>query len=361
MIPGEFGPGRLSVEWLEGGAGDENPWILETTSPESEGHRDAFIGNGYIGQRISIEGDAAAYPPDSQPGCSNELVHGLWGEHSLMPPPRWAILTYNDGQSLFSRKTGQWRNYRQHLDLKTGILHTKLDWENGGRTSHMESSAYISRTRPNLCFLSRTIRPEFSGVVTITDELNGSELTDAKDCRFVWDEKPESPLSIELSMGPRDRRVVVLSRLVLDGITHPVVICKKSEKALSRAMAFAVSAGQTYMITKIVALVTDYDSPSPWTTAWTQVEGAASGLEKLKREHTAAWEALWDHRIEVSHVRLQKLINASLYQFYSQLRAGGQWSLGPSGLSGNHWGGHAFWDSDLWMFPVLALLNPALA
>lgn len=361
MIPSEFGPGRLSVEWLEGGSNHEDPWILETTSPESEGHRDALIGNGYIGQRIGVEGDASAYSVESEISHPGGLVHGLWDEHQLIQPPKWAILTYHDGKSLFAQKKGLWKNYKQQLGLKTGILSTELDWENEGRTSHIESSVYISRTRPNLCILTRTIRPDFTGTVTITDELNGAHVTDAKDWRFTLEDKPESPMSIELDMGPRNRRVVVFSRLALTGITQPIITCKKSEKTLTRAISFNVTPGQTYTVTKIAAIVTDYDSPSPWTTAWNQVEGANYDLEKVKREHLAAWEVLWRHRIEVSHPRLQKILNASLYQFYSQLRVGGQWSLGPSGLSGNFWSGHAFWDSDLWMFPTLALLNPPLA
>jgi trehalose/maltose hydrolase-like predicted phosphorylase len=341
----------------------DDPWILETTAPESEGHRDAFIGNGYIGQRIGKEGDAFSLPPDHEnaSGPSSSLVHGLWGEHRLIPPPRGAILTYHDGLALFSGEAGTWRNYRQWLDLKAGILRTELDWENEGRTTHIESSVYISRTRPNVCVLSRTIRPDFDGVVTITDELNGGHLTDATDWRDEEGEKAESPMSLEVTLGPHKRRVVVLSRLVLEGIAEPGVVGEKSVKRVSRALSFKVAAGRSYTVTKVVALVTDQDSPGPRVTAWTQAEGAARDLERLKRDHIDAWADLWRHRVAVSSPRLQKVINASLYQFYSQLRAGGSWSLGPTGLSGNYWGGHAFWDSDLWMFPALALLNPALA
>ena len=36
------------------------------------------------------------------------------------------------------------------------------------------------------------------------------------------------------------------------------------------------------------------------------------------------------------------------------------WSLGPAGLTGRHWGGRVFWDADLWMHPVVALLHPEL-
>ena len=356
----DFGPGRLSAAWLNEEGTSENPWILETVSPDAEGHRDVLIGNGYIGQRIGIEGDASGYPSGglNHPGC---LIHGLWGERDLISPPRWATLTYHDGESTFARKVGQWRDYRQSLDLKTGIVSTRLNWENGQRCTHIESIAYVSRSRPNICFLSRTIRPEFDGIVSITDELNGSHLDILNGCRFTSDAKHDSPLSIELTTGPRNRRIVVLSRLVLAGIANPIVTCNQTKNAVTRTITFAVSTSQTYTVTKIVALVTDHDSPCPWTTACAYAEGAAFDLEKLRQEHTSSWDALWAHRIEVPHVRLQKIINASLYQFYCQLREGGKWSLGPTGLSDNYWGGHAFWDGDLWMFPVLALLNPALS
>ncbi len=368
----DFGPGRLDTAWLGTAAPDENPWLLTTTDPRAEGHRDAFLGNGYIGQRIGVGGDAANYPvavgSTNASGCQ---IHGFWNDANLMTPPRWAILDYHCGLGRFALGVGRWDNYRQQLDMRKAILTTELDWTCEGRTTHLETTFFLSRTRPNLAVLRRAITPAFSGRVTIVDRLDGTCVTEARDWR-VYDD-PQSwainhgardslPIALDARLGPRERRLVVASRTLIEGVDLGAlqISGERGACSASRTISFHVEPGKTYVFTKLVALVTDADSPSPRCAAHTLIEGAALDPAKLQREHEQAWETLWRNRIEVPSGRLQAVLNATLYQLYANLRAGGRWSLGPTGLSGNAWEGRAFWDSDLWMFPGLCLLAPEL-
>jgi trehalose/maltose hydrolase-like predicted phosphorylase len=43
------------------------------------------------------------------------------------------------------------------------------------------------------------------------------------------------------------------------------------------------------------------------------------------------------------------------------VNAKGTMSVAPMGLSSDHYSGHIFWDADIWVFPALALLDPARA
>jgi trehalose/maltose hydrolase-like predicted phosphorylase len=43
------------------------------------------------------------------------------------------------------------------------------------------------------------------------------------------------------------------------------------------------------------------------------------------------------------------------------VNAKGTMSVAPMGLSSDHYFGHIFWDADIWVFPALALLDPARA
>ncbi|SDT94471.1 Trehalose and maltose hydrolase (possible phosphorylase) [Verrucomicrobium sp. GAS474] len=363
MSSREFDPGRLAADWLEKQPASGDPWILETTDPTDPGHRDALLGNGFLGQRFDRSGEASRNASGPYPVPGGCLIHGLWDDLALMPPPRWASLALQEGETTFAPGVGEWKNYRQRLDLRTGVLETELDWKNGGRETHITTTAYVSRTRPQVCFLERTLVTNYSGTVRMTDALDGTFIDDARDWRFTPGETSDAPLSIQLRMGPRDRQIAVLSRLSLEGIAAETLAVERRQTARSieRTLVFPVEAGRIYRVTKIVALVTDAEAPAPWPHAWALAEGALSDLPTLRREHDAAWAALWEHRIEVPHPGLQKLLNATLYSFYAQLRAGGLASLGPTGLSANCWGGHAFWDSDLWMFPGLCLLQPELA
>ena len=50
-----------------------------------------------------------------------------------------------------------------------------------------------------------------------------------------------------------------------------------------------------------------------------------------------------------------------MYYLYASVREGSALSLSPAGLSGLSYNGHVFWDTELWMFPALLLLQPNLA
>ncbi|MCB0620482.1 MAG: glycoside hydrolase family 65 protein, partial [Saprospiraceae bacterium] len=49
------------------------------------------------------------------------------------------------------------------------------------------------------------------------------------------------------------------------------------------------------------------------------------------------------------------------YHLYSFARAGTALSLSPMGLSGLGYNGHVFWDTELWMYPPLLVLQPEIA
>jgi len=340
----------------------DSPWILRTSSPDDPKHRDAFLGNGWMGQRFGIDGDAGTPlanvgDPCAPGGC---LIHGLWDDTGLMPPPKWAVLGYHDGKALFKKGAGSWRDYSQELDMRTATLSTGLVWDSGaGRTTRISSAAYLSRSRPNLAVIERELTPSFDGVIQIIDSLDGSFATDAKDWRVKGDAGQRDLISLDLKMGPAERRLSLVSRLLIEG-PEPDISISRSERGVERTVRLKLSAGQTCRIRKFVAIVSDAESASPWTTAWNLVEGAAREPEKLRAEHLAAWGELWESRIETGSLEVSKTLNASLFQLYSHLREGSPWIPGPTGLSGNAWRGHAFWDDDLWMFPPLCLLRPEL-
>ncbi len=357
----EFGPGRLTAEWLNDNAGTD-PWLLTTSDPFDEGHRDAFMGNGFIGQRIGVTGDAADYGDGRfQTTPSGCVVHGLWNEIALMPPPNWALLEYHDGDAAFTKDAGEWLGFEQQLDLKRAILTSSVNWQNGAKRTRIESRFHLSRSRPNVAVLERSIIPEFDGSVSVVDRIDGDFIDDATDRRSHVPDDPTSEMSLELTMGPRKRRVALQSILLLNGTEDCSCEPFPQERSVARQISFRVRPGERYCVTKIVALSTDAEAPNPWSHARMLVRGAAQDPSRLECEHVEAWAEIWQHWIEVPHPRLQSILNATLYQLYSNLREGGRWSLGPAGLSGNAWKGHAFWDSDLWMFPGLAVLNPVLA
>ncbi|MFT6853992.1 MAG: trehalose/maltose hydrolase-like predicted phosphorylase [Cyclobacteriaceae bacterium] len=87
------------------------------------------------------------------------------------------------------------------------------------------------------------------------------------------------------------------------------------------------------------------------------------GAERNIARHRAAWETLWaSGDIEITgDAAITKDIRFALYHLYSFARAGTSYSMSPMGLSGLGYNGHVFWDTELWMYPPLLMLQPAIA
>ena len=86
------------------------------------------------------------------------------------------------------------------------------------------------------------------------------------------------------------------------------------------------------------------------------------GIQRLYGAHQKAWSKLWEHDIVIEgDLRSQKAVRSALYHLYSFAREGTAYSLSPMGLSGLGYNGHVFWDTELWMYPPLLVLQPGIA
>lgn len=86
------------------------------------------------------------------------------------------------------------------------------------------------------------------------------------------------------------------------------------------------------------------------------------GPETIIRGHRAEWDELWESDIEVTgDLEAQQAIRFALYSLYSSCREGTRLSVPPMGLSSQGYNGHIFWDTELWMFPPMLMLNQGIA
>jgi trehalose/maltose hydrolase-like predicted phosphorylase len=86
------------------------------------------------------------------------------------------------------------------------------------------------------------------------------------------------------------------------------------------------------------------------------------GQERLIANHRRAWTALWESDIIIEgNLADQQAVRFALYNLYAFTRAGSRSSLSPMGLSSTGYNGHIFWDTELWMYPPLLLLQPEIA
>ncbi|MEO0733126.1 MAG: glycoside hydrolase family 65 protein [Bacteroidota bacterium] len=79
----------------------------------------------------------------------------------------------------------------------------------------------------------------------------------------------------------------------------------------------------------------------------------------LVGQHEARWAELWEGDIEIEgDLTSQQDVRLALYHLYAFGRGDSDLSIAPMGLSLQvPYNGHIFWDTELWMFPPLLMLN----
>ena len=104
-----------------------------------------------------------------------------------------------------------------------------------------------------------------------------------------------------------------------------------------------------------------YDDPHNEAERLT-IFAALEGRERLLKRHLEAWSEIWKSNVTVEgSTDITRDIRFALYNLYSFSREGTAYSLSPMGLSGLGYNGHVFWDTELWMYPPMLLMQPEMA
>jgi len=125
----------------------------------------------------------------------------------------------------------------------------------------------------------------------------------------------------------------------------------------------SIKKGETYRFAVVASATStahyqDPESEAERLTTYARLQD----LDELISDHRADWAELWESDIQVAgDLQVQKDVRSALYHLYSFAREGTALSLSPMGLSGLGYNGHVFWDTELWMYPPLLMLQPEIA
>jgi trehalose/maltose hydrolase-like predicted phosphorylase len=132
-----------------------------------------------------------------------------------------------------------------------------------------------------------------------------------------------------------------------------------------------LKAGDSYRYSIVGSSITSAHHDDPLNEAERlTIFAKLQGRDRLVDMHNKAWQELWKRDIVIEAVnnsvaaevaQSQQDIHSMLYHLYSFVREGTSNSPSPMGLSGLGYNGHVFWDTELWMFPSILQLQPAIA
>lgn len=128
-------------------------------------------------------------------------------------------------------------------------------------------------------------------------------------------------------------------------------------------LKFDLAAGEEVEFAIVGSVCTSSDYSDPFSEAQRLlIYVDCNGYDKVIAGHRRLWEGLWESDIQIEgDLAAQKTVRFALYNLYSSCREGTGCSISPMGLSSLGYNGHIFWDSELWMYPSMLLMNQGIA
>lgn len=373
---------------------------LTGTSDNFGSYFPSYLANGYFSTMTS--------PRGTEPTRAYMVAFMDYDKRDISRPaaiPGWSEIDYNPG--------GGWINstrldkkifadYAQTLDMYDGTLSTRYRFDYANKSTDVKVTTFVSQSDNHLAATQFSITPHFDGNVELTfpirlwsehqprfpiGSMTGDQMIAAviasgqnldnkpvptPDRAAVWYPGYTEVLSSDgdtktLTLWVNGRAKEGLSMAEAAAVELPKsldvqsVKLDKTSDLLSLHITAKVKQGITYTFTKYLAASRqDWGSDAKADVALAS-QARTTGFDTLLARHQAAWHELWKSDIVVDgDPAVQKAVHSDLYYLLSNTTVGTAWPMGACALTPNY-AGHAFWDSDSWVFPALLLLHPERA
>ncbi len=369
-------------------------WCLRETSLDLDTLRQTeslfALSNGHIGWRGNLdEGE-----PHGLPGCYLNGCHERWPirypEFGYgLPEYGQSVINVTNGKLIrllvddepFDVRYGDLRSHERVLDFRAGTLARVAEWASpAGRAVRVRSTRLASLTQRAVAAICYEVEPlDAPADFVVQSELVANELPQgegAGDPRG-W-HMPQSALRGESHAGADGRALLVhstqLSNLrVAAAFAHVVAGppgTRQETESTADVARLTVSAslkpGQRLSVVKFVGY--GWSSVRSLPALRDQVQAALmtaaqTGWPGLLAQQQAFLAEFW-HRADVELDGDPELQQAIRFGLFHVLQAGARAETQPipaKGLTGPGYDGHAFWDTEMFVLPMLTLTHPDAA
>jgi trehalose/maltose hydrolase-like predicted phosphorylase len=268
-----------------------------------------------------------------------------------------------DGKRMDAKSAG---NLQQELDMKKAYFTTTFDYTDKAAVSY---TYYSLRHLPYTVLMDVTITAKKDFTMTGASVMEAPDAL--KDVQNYYNEidRPHVVISLLTSAAksPTGKLLMCASNTFLFSEEHgqePRVIHEMWDNNM-HLMKFSkkLKAGETYRFSIAGSSITSAHHDDPLNEAErATIFAKLEGRQRLISFHNNAWEELWKSDIIIEgDPQSQQDVRSMLYHLYSFSREGTALSPSPMGLSGLGYNGHVFWDTELWMYPALLVLQPQIA
>nr|WP_298997709.1 glycoside hydrolase family 65 protein [uncultured Allomuricauda sp.] len=272
-----------------------------------------------------------------------------------------------DGELVDESNVSDWN---QTLNMKTAGFTTSFTFKDKAQVSYtiyalrnIQYSGYIDVKIQPL----KNIEVKATGIIETPDEYHSPNST----FRVLQDLETTMPILQTVAESRLGRHVVGTSATFIwhainstrehqrPELTHDMV--SAYDNRLSFEQELKKGENFEFAWTGAVCSTQDFEDPQTESERFV-IFNLLTPRADLLNQHKKLWEELWEGDIIIEgNLQDQLDVRLALYHLYAFSRGDSDLSIAPMGLSSQNYNGHIFWDTELWMFPPLLMLNQDIA
>jgi trehalose/maltose hydrolase-like predicted phosphorylase len=340
-----------------------NGWQISTK--ESSDYTGIAIANGRIGMLTSskpfqIQHIVLNNVYDVDPNLKvSQILHGMnFGNLDM----------YIDGKKVTEDNISNWQ---QTMDMKSAALTTSFEFKDKAKISctiyalrNLQYTGYIDISVQ----ATKDIDVKVSGKILIPKEYQ----TPINTFQVLKDLETTMPILQSVAKSPFGKHLVSTSSTFIwhkinssrehqrPELKHEII--SDYENTLSFDYSIKKNENLDFAWTGAECTTKDFADPKSESERMV-IFNLLNSKEVLLAQHKAQWNKLWQGDIVIEgDLQSQQDVRLALYHLYAFGRGDSNLSIAPMGLSlQTPYNGHIFWDTELWMFPPLLMLNQDIA
>ncbi|MFI1169035.1 glycoside hydrolase family 65 protein [Streptomyces sp. NPDC020801] len=344
------------------------------------------LSNGHVGWRGNLdEGE-----PHGLPGS---YLNGVYEVHPLpyaeagygYPESGQTVINITNGKILrllvddepFDLRYGRLVHHERTVDLRRGVMERTCEWVSpAGTTVRVRSTRMVSLTQRSIAAVAYEVEAVGSTArVVIQSELVANEqLPDA-------DGDPRAAMALQAPLEPEEDfasgnrlrlvhrtrhsglRVAVAADHVVSGPERTTTGSESHADLARLTVASVLEPGQKLRVEKLVAHGWSGTRSLPAMSDQVDAALAAaahdgwSGLVEEQRQYLDDFWARADVEVEGDE-EIQQAVRFALFHVLQAGARAEERAIPAKGLTGSGYDGHAFWDTEMFVLPVLTYTSP---
>lgn len=373
------------------------PWdIIETEFKVANNYRNETtfaLSNGYIGTRGTLEEN---YDFDVETGLEGNFINGFYEQEpirygewnfgfptesqSLLNLPNVKTVRFYIEDELFDMRQGTISDYQRVLHMKEGIVERSLIWTSpNGRRVQIRTERMVSFVKKNwMEQLYEVTLLDKDSQITFVSELDADIENHTRKTnplvdygpfgRRLYPDKIEADKELLFYQGTTKNSNLTMACGCFHKVLaeHYTVCASKSEFKAELTYKLEAKKEVPVRLEKYIAYTSTLDEPKEQLEEFIKKELEESkniGYEKIRQMQVSYMHNFWegaDIQIDGDNA-LQQGLRFNLFHIMQGAGRDGKTGMGAKGLTGEGYEGHYFWDTEMYVLPVLVFTDPALA